>query len=66
MEYMKNTFKMCKETKCDTILCKAKEPKGGRPTTRPNQGQAYGEKGPNTNQMISKWRKTLQAWPTHP
>ena len=36
MEYMKNTFKMRKETKCDTILRKAKEPKGGRPTTRPS------------------------------
>ena len=46
MEYMENTFKMLKETKCDTILRKAKEPNGGRPTTRPNQGQAYGEKGP--------------------
>ena len=46
MEYMENTFKMHKETKRDTILCKAKEPKQGRPTTRPNQGQAYGEKGP--------------------
>jgi hypothetical protein len=43
MEYMENTFKMHKETKCDTIFCKAKEPKGGRPTTRPNQGQAYEE-----------------------
>ena len=46
MEYIENTFKMHKETKRDTILRKAKEPKGGRPTTRPNQGQAYGEKGP--------------------
>ena len=34
MEYMENTFKVCKETKCDIILRKAKEPKGGRPTTR--------------------------------
>ena len=46
MEHMENTFKMRKETKSDTILRKAKEPEGGRPTTRPNQGQAYGEKGP--------------------
>ena len=46
MEYMENTFKIRKETKRDTILCKAKEPKQGRPTTRPNQGQAYREKGP--------------------
>ena len=66
MEYMENTFKMLKETKCDTILCKAKEPNGGRPNTRPNHDQTYGEKGPNANQMISKWHETLQAWPTHP
>jgi hypothetical protein len=46
MECMENTFKMCKETKRDTILLKAKEPEGRRLTTRPNQGQAYGEKGP--------------------
>jgi hypothetical protein len=46
MEYIKNKFKMHKEKKRDTILHKAKEPNGGRPTTRPNQGQAYGEKGP--------------------
>ena len=46
MEYMENTFNACKQTKRDTILCKTKEPKGGRPSSRPNQGQAYGEKGP--------------------
>jgi hypothetical protein len=55
MEYMENKFKMHKEAKRDTILHKAKEPNGGRPTTRPNQGQAYGEKGlkhkPNDPQM---------------
>ena len=56
MEYMENTFKIRKETKRDTILRKAKDPKGGRPTTRPNQGQTYGEKGPqqkpNDLQMV--------------
>ena len=47
MEYMENTFEGRKETKHDTVLCKAKEPKGGGLLhTRPNQGQAYGEKGP--------------------
>ena len=47
MEYMENTFKVSKETKHKTILRKAKEPKGGGLLhTRPNQGQAYGEKGP--------------------
>ena len=30
MEYMENTFKVRKETKCDIILRKAKEPKGGK------------------------------------
>ena len=59
MEYMENTFKMRKETNRDTILHKAKEPKGGRPTTRTNQGKNMEKKGPNANQMISKWRETL-------
>ena len=30
MEYMENTFKVCKETKSDIILRKAKEPKRGK------------------------------------
>ena len=48
MEYIENTFKMHKETKCDTILRKAKEPK---------RGKAYyqAKSGP------SIWRKMAQT-----
>jgi hypothetical protein len=38
MEYIENTFKMRKETKHNTVLRKAKEPKGRKPTIEPNQG----------------------------
>ena len=46
MEYMENTFKMRKETKCDTILRKAAQ-----------EGKAYyqAESGPNI------WRKRGQT-----
>ena len=48
MEYMENTFKVCKETKSDIILRKAKEPK---------RGKAYqqAKSGPNI------WRKRAQT-----
>ena len=46
MEYMENTFKMRKETKHNTVLHKAKEPKGRKPTTEPNQGPVMWRKGP--------------------
>jgi hypothetical protein len=65
MEYMENTFKMCKETKCDTILCKAKEPKGEGLLPGQIRAKHMKNEGPNTNQTISKWCETLQAWPTH-
>jgi hypothetical protein len=56
MEYMENTFKMRKETKHDTILHKAKEPKGEKVHHQAKSGQAYGEKGPkpkpNDLQMV--------------
>jgi hypothetical protein len=67
MEYMQNTFKVCKETKRDTILRKSKEPKG-EAYYIPGQIRAkhMEKKGPNLNQTISKWRETLQTWPTHP
>ena len=66
MEYMENTFKMHKETKCDTILHKAKEPKGEGLLPGQIRAKHMEKKGPNPNQTISRWRKTLQAWPTHP
>jgi hypothetical protein len=54
MEYMENTFKVRKE-KCDTILHKAKEPKG---ETYYILGQIWAKhmekKGPNPNQTIFK------------
>ena len=66
MEYMENTFKMLKETKCDTILRKAKEPEGGGLLPGQIRAKHMEKKGPNPKQTISKWRETLQAWPTHP
>jgi hypothetical protein len=65
MEYIENTFKICKETKRDTIFRKAKEPKEEKALPGQIRAEAYGEKGPKTNQTISKWRETLQAWPIH-
>jgi hypothetical protein len=60
MEYMENTFKMRKETKRDTILHKEKEPKGGEgPLPGQIRAKHMEKKGPNLNQMISKWCKTL-------
>jgi hypothetical protein len=47
MEYIENTFKMRKETKQNTVLCKAKEPKGIRPTYQ--QNQALKERRTRTN-----------------
>ena len=66
MEYMENTFKVRKETKHDTILHKAKEPKGEGLLPGQIRAKHMEKKDPNPNQTISKWRKTLQAWPTHP
>ena len=46
MEYIENTFKMRKETKHNTVLRKAKEPKGRKPTTEPNHGLVMCRKEP--------------------
>ena len=59
MEYMEKTFKMRKETKCDTILPKAKEPKGEGLLPGQIRAKHMEKKGPKTNQTISKWRETL-------
>ena len=59
MDYMENTFKVCKDTKRDTILCKAKEPKGAYSIRGQINAKHMEIKGPNPNQTISKWRETL-------
>jgi hypothetical protein len=57
---------MRKETKRDTILRKTKEPKEEKAHYEAKLGPKHiGEKGSKTNQTISKWRETLQAWPIH-
>ena len=67
MEYMENTFKMCKETKYDTVLCKTKRAPKEKAHYRAKSGPSYAEqKSPNPNQMISKWRETSQARRIHP
>ena len=66
MEYMENTFKILKETKHDTLLRKAEEPKGEGLLPSQIRAKHIEKKGLNTNQTISKWRETLEAWPTHP
>jgi hypothetical protein len=59
MEYMENKFKMHKEAKRDTILHKAKEPKGEGLLSGQIWAEHMEKNSPNTNQMISKWHETL-------
>jgi len=67
MEYMENTFKMRKETKYDTVLCKAKRAQKEKAHYQAKSGPSHVEKeSPNPNQMISNWHKTSQAWTIHP
>ena len=63
MEYMENTFKIGKKTKRDTILHKAKEPKGEGLLPGQIRAKHMEKKGPNPNQMISKWRETFIGMP---
>ena len=59
MEYMENTFKMRKETKNNTVLCKAKRAQKEKAHYQAKLGPSHVEKeSPNPNQMISNWCKT--------
>ena len=59
MEYMENTFKMHKETKYDTVLCRAKRAQKEKAHYQAKLGPSHVEKeSPNPNQMISSWHKT--------
>ena len=63
MESMENTFKMRKETKNNTVLCKAKRAQKEKAHYQAKSGPSHVEKeSPNPNQMISNWRKTSCAW----
>jgi hypothetical protein len=54
MEYMENTFKMCKETKNHTVLCKEKRAQKEKAHYQAKSGPSHVEKeSPNPNQMIS-------------
>ena len=67
MESMENTFKMHKETKYDTALCKEKSTQKEKAHYQAKSGPSHVEKeSPNPNQMISNWRKTSWAWRIHP
>ena len=57
MESMENTFKMHKETKYNTILRKAKDPKGRRPTYQQNQGLKERRTRTIPNQITPSQRK---------
>jgi hypothetical protein len=67
MEYMQNTFKVCKETNVTPYYAKQKSPRG-EAYYIPGQIRAkhMEKKDPNPNQTISKWHETLQTGPTHP
>ena len=57
MEYMENTFKMCKETKSNTVLRKAKRAQKEKAHYQAKSGPSHVEKrSPNPNQTISNWR----------
>ena len=57
MEYIENTLKIHKETNHNTILRKAKEPKGRRPTYQQNQGLKERKTRSNPNQITSSQPK---------
>ena len=66
MEYMENTFKIRKKTKRDTILHKAKVPKGEGLLPGQIRAKHIEKKGPKTNQTISKWRELYRHGPHIP
>ena len=65
MEYMENTFKVCKETKCDIILRKAKEPKGGKAYYQAKLGPSIWRKKAHTQTKRSPNGMTLYRHGPH-
>ena len=58
---------MCKETKRNTVICKAKRAQKEKTHYQAKSGPSRVEKkNPNPNQTISNWHKTSQGWPRHP